>query len=65
MLLIFNLSIINMKSYNDSLHNLIYNIDASHLPQNEDVEVFIPENKEDIVDIINKAIKENKKVLCR
>lgn len=54
-----------MKSYNDSLHNLIYNIDASHLPQNEDVEVFIPENKEDIVDIINKAIKENKKVLCR
>ena len=41
-----------MKSYNDSVHNLIYNIDASHLPQNEDVEVFIPENKEEIINIM-------------
>lgn len=54
-----------MKSYNDSLHNLAYNTDASHLSQNSDIEVYIPENKEEIIEIIKKWIIENKKIVCR
>ena len=54
-----------MKLYNDSIHNLIYNTDASHLFQNEDVEVFIPENEDEIIDTVKKAIKEDKKIVCR
>jgi FAD/FMN-containing dehydrogenase len=54
-----------MKSYNDSIHNLVYNTDASHLLQNVSTEVFIPENKDEVIDIVKKAITENKKVICR
>jgi hypothetical protein len=54
-----------MKSYSDNIHNLIYNVDASHLFSNEEVEVLIPENKTEVKDIVDKAIKENKKVICR
>ena len=54
-----------MKSYSDNIHNLIYNVDASHLFSNEEVEVFIPETKSEAKEIVEKAIKENKKVICR
>jgi hypothetical protein len=43
-----------MKSYNDSLHNLAYNTDASHLLQNSNIEVYIPENKDEIIEIVKK-----------
>jgi hypothetical protein len=54
-----------MKSYSDNIHNLIYNVDASHLFSNVEVEVFIPETKSEAKEIVEKAIKENKKVICR
>jgi FAD/FMN-containing dehydrogenase len=54
-----------MKSYSDSIHTLVYNTDASHLLQNNAAEVFIPETREEIIAIVEKAIKENKKVICR
>jgi len=54
-----------MKSYNDSIHNLIYNVDASHLANDEKTEVFFPSNRNEIIEIVEKAINENKKIVCR
>ena len=54
-----------MKSYNDSIHNLIYNVDASHLVNNEKTEVFFPNNRNEVIEIVEKAINENKKIVCR
>jgi FAD/FMN-containing dehydrogenase len=54
-----------MKFYSDNHHSFVYNIDASHLIQNENVEVFLPENKDDIIAIVKKAIEENKRIICR
>jgi len=54
-----------MKSYNDSIHNLIYNVDASHLANNEKTEVSFPNNRNEVIEIVEKAIKENKKIICR
>jgi hypothetical protein len=54
-----------MKSYNDSIHNLIYNIDASHLTNDEKTEVFLPKNRNEAIEIVENAVKENKKIICR
>ena len=54
-----------MQFYSDNHHSFVYNIDASHLIQNENVEVFLPENKDDIIAIVKKAIDENKRIICR
>jgi len=54
-----------MKSYNDSIHNLIYNVDASHLVNDEKTEVFFPNNRNEVIEIVEKAINENKKIVCR
>ena len=54
-----------MKSYNDPLHNLIYNTDASHFENNEKTEIFLPKDKNEIIEIVQKAIDENKKIVCR
>jgi hypothetical protein len=54
-----------MKSYNDPLHNLIYNVDASHLTNDEKTEVFFPNNRNEVIEIVEKAIDENKKIVCR
>ena len=54
-----------MKSYNDSIHNLIYNVDASHLTNDEKTEVFLPNNRNEVIGIVEKAINENKKIVCR
>jgi len=65
LVILLYLNLIGMKSYNDSIHNIVYNTDASHLLQNVSTEVFIPENKDEVIDIVKKAISENKKVICR
>ena len=54
-----------MQSYNDSIHNLIYNVDASHLANNEKTEVFFPNNRNEVIEIVENAVKENKKIVCR
>ena len=54
-----------MKSYNDSIHNLIYNVDASHLANDEKTEVFFPNNRNEVIEIVEKAINDNKKIVCR
>ncbi|MBO7095114.1 hypothetical protein J6V86_02900 [bacterium] len=54
-----------MQSYNDSLHNLIYNTDASHFENNEKTEVFLPKNRNEVIEIVENAVKENKKIACR
>ena len=54
-----------MKSYNDSIHNLIYNVDASHLSNDEKTEVFFPNNRNEVIEIVEKAINDNKKIVCR
>ena len=54
-----------MKSYNDSIHNLIYNVDASHLANDEKTEVFFPNNRNEVIEIVEKAINETKKIVCR
>jgi len=55
-----------MKNYSDILHKLSYNIDSSHVDyRNMDIDIFIPENKEEIIEILNKAIEDNKKVIIR
>lgn len=54
-----------MKSYNDSIHNLIYNVDASHLVNDEKTEVFFPNNRNELIEIVEKAINESKKIVCR
>ena len=54
-----------MQSYNDTLHNLIYNVDASHFENNEKTEVFFPNNRNEVIEIVEKAINENKKIVCR
>ena len=54
-----------MKSYSDSIHNLVYNTDASHLFQNDAIEVVIPETKEELIDSVKTAVKENKRIICR
>jgi hypothetical protein len=54
-----------MQSYNDPLHNLIYNIDASHFENNEKTEVFLPKNRNEVIEIVENAVKGNKKIVCR
>jgi len=54
-----------MQSYNDPLHNLVYNTDASHFENNEKTEVFFPNNRNEVIEIVEKAINENKKIVCR
>ena len=54
-----------MQSYNDPLHNLIYNTDASHFENNEKTEVFLPKNRNEVIEIVENAVKENKKIVCR
>jgi len=54
-----------MQSYNDPLHNLIYNTDASHFENNEKTEVFLPKNRNEVIVIVENAVKENKKIVCR
>ena len=54
-----------MQSYNDPLHNLIYNTDASHFENNEKTEVFLPKNRNEVIEIVKNAVKENKKIVCR
>ena len=54
-----------MKSLNDPLHNLIYNTDASHFENNEKTEVFLPKNRNEVIEIVENAVKENKKIVCR
>ena len=57
--------ILLMKSYNDSIHNLIYNVDASHLINNEKTEVFFPNNRNEVIEVVEKAIENNNKIVCR
>ena len=54
-----------MQSYNDPLHNLIYNTDASHFHNDEKTEVFLPKNRNEVIEIVENAVKENKKIVCR
>jgi len=54
-----------MQSYNDPLHNLVYNTDASHFENNEKTEVFLPKNRNEVIEIVENAVKENKKIVCR
>ena len=54
-----------MKSYDDSIHNLIYNVDASHLPNNEKTEVFFPNNRNEVIEVVQYAIDNNRKIVCR
>ena len=54
-----------MKSYNDSIHNLIYNVDASHFHNDEKTEVFLPNNRNEVISIVENAVKEWKKIICR
>jgi urate oxidase len=54
-----------MKSYNDSIHNLIYNVDASHLINDEKTEVFFPNNRNEVIEVVEKAIENNNKIVCR
>ena len=54
-----------MQSYNDPLHNLIYNTDASHFHNNEKTEVFLPNNRNEVISIVENAVKEWKKIVCR
>ena len=64
MLLIYLLRI-TMQSYNDPLHNLIYNTDASHFHNDEKTEVFLPNNRNEVISIVENAVKEWKKIVCR
>ena len=54
-----------MKSYDDSIHNLIYNVDASHLLNNEKTEVFFPNNRNEVIEVVQYAIDNNKRIVCR
>ena len=54
-----------MQSYNDPLHNLIYNTDASHFHNDEKTEVFLPSNRNEVISIVENAVKEWKKIVCR
>jgi len=54
-----------MPSYNDPHHNFIYNHDASHLENSAQTEIFFPNNKNDLIEIVEKAIQEKKKIICR
>ena len=54
-----------MQSYNDPLHNLIYNTDASHFYNDEKTEVFLPNNRNEVISIVENAVKEWKKIVCR
>ena len=54
-----------MQSYNDPLHNLIYNTDASHFHNDEKTEVFLPNNRNEVISIVENAVKEWKKIVCR
>ncbi|MBQ9553932.1 hypothetical protein IJU97_03085 [bacterium] len=51
--------------FNDELHNLVYNADASHLLQHYPVEVFLVDSKEEIIECVKNAVKEGKKIVCR
>ena len=54
-----------MQSYSDPLHNLIYNTDASHFKNDEKTEVFLPNNRNEAISIVEDAVKNNKKIVCR
>ena len=54
-----------MQSHNDPLHNLIYNTDASHFHNDEKTEVFLPNNRNEVISIVENAVKEWKKIVCR
>ncbi len=55
-----------MKNFSDYIHQFTYNIDASHLNTGaDDVMVYLPENKEEIKEIINLAIKDNRNIVLR
>lgn len=54
-----------MQSCNDQLHNLIYNTDASHFHNDEKTEVFLPNNRNEVISIVENAVKEWKKIVCR
>jgi len=52
-------------NYSDLIHDIAYNNDASHIANDFSTQVFLPEDKEEIIEIVKQAIKENKKVICR
>jgi len=55
-----------MNNYSDLLHKISYNIDSSHVNyKNMDVDIFIPENKNEIINVLNLAIENNKKIIIR
>ena len=54
-----------MQSYNDPLHNLIYNTDASHFHNDEKTEIFLPNNRNEVISIVEDAVKKWKKIVCR
>ena len=54
-----------MQSYNDPLHSLIYNTDASHIENNEKTEVFLPKNRNEVIEVVQYAIDNGKKIVCR
>ncbi len=54
-----------MKSYNDSIHNLVYNVDASHLVNNEKTEIFFPNNRNEVIEVVQYAVDNDKKIVCR
>lgn len=51
--------------YSDKIHDIAYNNDASHIPSKIQTHVFLPEKKEEIKEIVQQAIKEKKKIICR
>lgn len=54
-----------IKKYSDPIHDIAYNNDASHIANHFPTQVFLPENKEEVIEIVQKVIKENKKIICR
>lgn len=55
-----------MENFSDLLHKIAYNIDSSHVDyKNMDINIFIPENKEELLRVVNDAILNNKKIILR
>ena len=54
-----------MDLYTDIFHKIGYNTDASHLQQFNNVEIFLPQTKDEITKIVEHAIKEDKHIVCR
>lgn len=52
-------------NYSDPIHDIAYNNDASHIANDFSTQVFLPEDKEEIIEIVKQAIKKNKKIVCR